>query len=213
MNIQRLKRPLQEDQYYKVAFLKKYIFLHHTAGASAQSAIEWWNSKPDRIATPFIIDRDGTIYENFEPKYWSYALGVKGGTYIEKASIHIEIVSFGKIEKEGDEYYFQLSQKTSRTKVPGSDIITFDESYRDCFFYQKYTDAQVASILSLVPELIKEFPSIQIQPSIKGFWELQNKNANLPSGLWSHTSVRKDKSDIFPQPNLIEGLYSLYPHS
>lgn len=213
MNIETLKRPLQDDQFYKQAFLKKYIFLHHTAGASAQSAIEWWNSKPDRIATPFIIERNGTIYENFDPKYWSYALGVKGGTYIEKSAIHIEIVSFGKIDKEGNDFYFQLNPQSHKTPIPESDVKVFDQPYRDCFFYQKYTDAQVASILALLPELLREFPSITVQPSIKNFWELQNKNSNLPPGIWSHTSVRKDKSDIFPQENLIEGLYSLFPYS
>jgi len=213
MNIKTLKNPLHEDQYFKEAFTKKYIFLHHTAGANAQSAIEWWNSKPDRIATPFIIDRDGTIYENFDPKYWSFALGVKGGTYIEKASIHIEIVSFGGLVKEGNNYFYEPTP-TSKTHIYPSMVVPQITKYRGWDFMENYTDPQVAAVLSMVPELLKDFPTIKVQPSIRDFWLLRDPRVimNLPSGIWSHTSVRPDKSDIFPQQNLIEGLYGLFPH-
>lgn len=213
MNFEILKHPLATNQFYNEAPFKRYIFLHHTAGASAQSAIEWWNSKPDHIATPFIIERDGTIYENFDPKLWSFALGVKGGTYIEKAAIHIEIVSYGGlIEQDGS---YLTARPHSKTHIDPKEVVPMIPSYRGYSCFQNYTDAQVASVLQLVPYLIDKFPGIKVQPSIKDFWKLQDPKVimALPSGIWSHTSVRPDKSDIIPQQNLIEGLYNLYPHA
>lgn len=214
MNIEVLPHPLKTNQFYAEAQFKKYIFLHHTAGSSAQSSIEWWNSKPDHIATPFIIERDGTIYKNFEPKFWSFALGVKGGTYIEKAAIHVEIVSYGGLIRENDSYFYEPNSH-SKTHVNPVEVVPMLPKYRGWGYFQQYTDAQVASILQLIPELLKEFPTIKVQPSIKDFWVLRDPATirNLPSGIWSHTSVRPDKSDIIPQQNLIEGLYGLYSHA
>lgn len=211
MDIKILPHPLLTNQFYNEKTFKKYIFLHHTAGASAQSAIEWWNSKPDHIATPFIIERDGTIYQNFDPSLWSYALGVKGGTFIEKAAIHIEIVSYGGLVKVGDDYF--TSASNSKTHINPIEVVPMVTKYRGYDYFQDYTDAQVASVLQLVPYLLQLFPSIKMQASIKDFWVLRDKPLSLTPGLWSHTSVRPDKSDIIPQQNLIEGLYGLYPHA
>lgn len=216
MDIKILPHPLLTNQFFNEKAYKKYIFLHHTAGASAQSAIEWWNSKPDRIATPFIIERDGAIYQNFDPALWSYALGVKGGTFIEKAAIHIEIVSYGGLVKEGDEFF--TSTPHSKTHINPAEVVPMIPSYRGFNYFQDYTDAQVASVLALVPYLLNLFPSIKVQPSIKDFWLLRDLMdskgiMSLPSGIWSHTTVRRDKSDIIPQQNLIEGLYGLFPHN
>ena len=55
------KLPVLSGQYYHEKQTKTHIFLHHTAGGSAASSVAHWNSKPDHIATAYIIDRDGTI--------------------------------------------------------------------------------------------------------------------------------------------------------
>ncbi len=43
--------------------------LHHTAGGSARSTFNYWNGNATRIATAYIVERDGTIFEVFDPRH------------------------------------------------------------------------------------------------------------------------------------------------
>ena len=101
------KLHLRNDQYYPAVNKKDSIFLHHTSGSSARGAFDWWNQTPDHVGTAYIIERDGTIYEVFEPNQWGFHLGLKGDDdYMEKHSIGIEIVSLGQLEKVGRDFIF-----------------------------------------------------------------------------------------------------------
>lgn len=189
--------PLKSDQYYQTVYKKTHIFCHHTAGGSAASSIAHWASNPEHIATPYIIDRDGTIYETYDPKYWAYHLGVKGLTSLEKASIGIEICSYGALDANGKTYTGKIIPPEKRVKV----------DFKGQLFWEKYTDEQIASLKILLPYLIDRF-KIPLQSNRKNFWEYQDP-AKLPPGIYSHTSVRKDKLDIFPQKELLDLVYSL----
>jgi N-acetyl-anhydromuramyl-L-alanine amidase AmpD len=205
MEIKKPPIALQENQFYPQAQTKKYIFLHHTAGLNPTSIIKWWNSKPDHIATPYLIDRDGSVYELFDPKYWSYALGVKGGTSIEKATIHIELISLGRLFKKGTKYFSEVGQR----EIAENDVLILPEPFRGSQFYHKYTEAQIQSTMELLKYLMEKF-KIPKQDNFKGFWNYRDPIKDpLESGIWSHTSVRVDKSDIVPQEGLIQGLYNL----
>lgn len=194
---------LSATQYYKAEFNKKHIFLHHTAGASAKSAIQWWNSAPDHVATPFIIERDGTILQLFDPKYWSYALGLKGGTAIEKASIQIEIVAWGPLDNVLGRFYSYAKQE-----VVKEEVITFG-NWRGMKYYHRYTTAQLVAVDWLLRKLIQDF-GIKPQENVEQCWNFDEKwQANPKTGIWSHSTVRKDKSDIIPQPELIALLKNL----
>ncbi len=204
--------PLNGDQYYPTEYTKNNIFLHHTAGYSAKDAIDWWNQTPDHVGTPFVIDRDGTIYQCFDEKKWIYSLGVTGATNTEKHGIPIEIVSLGFLFKENDGEYYAYPNYPShigKSKVKESDVIAVD--FKGHKIWQKYTDAQVSSVISLIKWLVEAY-NIPIQDDVTNFFEYNPKVAtqNIP-GIWSHTTVRKDKWDIFPQPNLIEAIYKTFP--
>lgn len=189
------KVPLHPNQYYQAIHPKKYIFLHHTAGGTAAGAMSSWAADPAHIATPYVIDRDGTIYETFDPKFWAYHLGVKGNPALDKASIGIEIVSWGQLTLKGGKYYNYLNRE-----VPASEAIPLD--FRGFKYYHRYTAEQIAAIKTLLPYLLDRF-KIAPQTSRESFWEYRSP-ATLPSGIWSHTTVRKDKVDIFPQKEIVE---------
>ncbi len=218
------KIPLKENQYYPTVYPKKYIFLHHTAGGSAASSVAHWASNPEHIATPYIIDRDGTIYECYDPKYWAYHLGVKGVSSIEKYSIGIEICSYGSLAiaknskpdkyKVGDmvTYTDRVIQPEKVVKIAPfrAGINPFAQkpglSY-DSTLFEAYTPEQIASLALLIPYLMG-LHGIKLQADRKDFWEYKNPTT-LPPGIYSHTTVRKDKIDIFPQKELVEMIYSL----
>lgn len=194
------KIPLAPDQYYQAEHEKKYIFLHHTAGGSAAGAIASWAADPKHIATPYVIERSGDIYECFDPKFWSYHLGVKGNSTLEKQSIGIEIVAYGQLTLKDGKYLTYTNRA-----LPANEVIHCP--FRNFKYYQKYTEAQIQALKQLLPYLMSRF-KIDPQQNMNGFWEYQNPST-LPPGIWSHTTVRKDKVDIFPQPDLVDLVKSL----
>ena len=206
MEIEKLKNGLNKSQYYATEYVKKYLFLHHTAGASVESAIDWWNSAPDHVATAYIIGRTGRIFECFPPHYWAYALGLKGGTTIEKASVQIEIVSWGALEERKGKFY-----SYAKTLVPNDEVVEFKDLWRGARYYHKYTDAQIKALEFLVPHVIEKFGiEIQEKAQLEDFYSFQPNWQSKPiPGIWSHSTVRKDKSDIIPQENLIKLISSL----
>lgn len=230
------KLPLAPDQYYQKAYAKKYIFLHHTAGGSAASSVGGWAANPEHIATPYLIDRNGDIFETYDPKYWAYSLGVKGNSDIEKAAIPIEICCYGSLAvakkdetpkpgkpiryKKGDiiTYTGKVIAHDKIVTLPSfrPEVNPFNENnkyvdHKDVSYtatlWEAYTPQQIAALAQLLPYLIDKF-KITLQPDRKNFWEYKNP-ATLPPGIYSHTTVRKDKIDIFPQKKLVDLVYGL----
>lgn len=222
------KIPLKADQYYQSAQTKRQIILHHTAGGSAASSIAHWASNPARIATPYVLDRDGSTYECFDPKFWSYHMGA-GIKSLEQSSIGIEICSYGCLAvanqdddkgkyKKGDAitYAGRKMDDIKIVKLPPfrphvnpfvknplvNEKVTYDGT-----LWEAYTPAQIAALKLLLPYLLDRF-KIPIQVDRNNFWEYRSP-ATLPSGIWSHTTVRKEKIDIFPQKEIVELVYSL----
>lgn len=187
---------LDDGQYYHYKTDKTRICLHHTSGESAQSSITWWNLKPDHVSVPYIIPRNGEIWELFNPEYWAYALGINSSA-AEKKTIHIEISNSGGLNKIGNKFY-----TTYGKEVPKDNVVTYKQKHRGFIYFEKYTDAQVEAVIYLIDFLSEKF-NIKIA-DVKKFWWFDK---NSSKKLISHTTLRKDKSDIHPQPNLIKAIY------
>lgn len=194
--------PLKEDQYYQGVYKKDKIILHHTAGGSVAGAVSSWAADARRVATPYIIERSGDIYECFPPEMWAYHLGVKipKTKELEQSSIGIEIVAYGQLTNKAGKWFTYTNRE-----LPLPEIVEID--FRGFKAYQKYTDVQIKALSELLPYLVDRF-KIELQTQRANFWEYRDPT-KLPSGIWSHTTVRKDKVDIFPQQNLIELVYGL----
>ena len=105
MNVQQY--PLKKGQYFPDLTAKKFVVWHGTAGRTmhtrvsgrpgkATTSIDGWNLTADRVGAPWLVDRDGTIYETFNDAGWIYHLGLKGtkGQY-DKQSVAIEFANEG----------------------------------------------------------------------------------------------------------------------
>ena len=87
MNIQSY--PLKRGQFFPDAVSKRFVVWHGTAGRTAHSpsfgrpgkattSIDTWNRNADRVGAPWLVDRDGSIYQTFDDKGWIYHLGIPG---------------------------------------------------------------------------------------------------------------------------------------
>jgi len=205
-----IKKHLSNGQYLTHEYDKTSIFLHHTCGLTAEGAWAWWNETPERVGTPFIVDRNGKIIECFNPKIWAFHLGISGDdNYHEKHSVNIELVSGGGLYLDKGEFRFYplYPNKLYYTVIPKEDVYEFDKPWRGFKYYHKYTEAQIEALKGLICLILKDFPTIEIQFPLGDFWEYKPEVIiDHLKGLWSHSTVRPDKSDIFPYPPLIEML-------
>lgn len=190
---------LNDNQFYSEKTNKKRIIIHHTAGGSAKSSINWWNQKPDRVGTPYLIDRDGTIYEVFNPEFWAYGLGINNSKF-EKESIQIELCNWGWLQQMNGKFYTATPTPKELSK---ESVVSYKEKHRGFFNFEKYTPQQIESLIWLIDDLNKRF-KIGVNNDVEKFWHY---DINSSKKIISHTTVRKDKSDIHPQFELIKAIY------
>ena len=106
---------------------KTQIYLHHTVGGSSRSSFEFWQSKANKVSTAFLVERDGTVYQVWEPKYWAYHLGLKTANNLKanKQSIGIELASEGAL-RAGFELNKIRQQHSLHDKFSNEFLYAFD---------------------------------------------------------------------------------------
>lgn len=214
--------PFPENKYFKETHKKTQVVLHHTvSGPTPDGDVSTWINSKYRIGTCIIVARDGTPYQLFSSKYWAYHLGT-GDYEQDKRSIGIEIDNWGGLKPGG-------GIKTFYRRIPGFDITLpfphytrpekfyayygnevdvpvqyYPLGYRGYHFYEKYTDAQIKTVGEL---LLFWRDRYKIPLAYYGnMWDVTSEARWGKPGVWSHTSFRSDKSDIHPQPELIQML-------
>ena len=193
------KLKLPGDQYFPAGSAKTGICLHHTCGGTAASTIEWWKHDGQMIGTAFIIDRDGTIYQAFDPKAWAFQFGLKWGDpsriNFEKRFIGIEIASEGGLtENKGNLYCFDtISNRTLKKK---SEAFDYGKPYRGYRYFDKYKKEQIDSVVELVDNLCSKLSIERKIPS--AYMDYYGEKLKDFKGIIGHVNVREDKSDPAP---------------
>ena len=203
---------LDSNQYNHEEHPKRQIYLHHTAGGpSATNVAKFFNSQPGRVATAFIIGAKGTIVQCFSSKHWAYHLGLNqevfneaGVTYqsLDKISIGIEICNYGPLTKRNGYYYNYLGARVDYTEVE-----FLDKKYKGHIYWQKYTDAQIESTRQLLVYLCDAYKIPR--DYYASIFDIDKRALQGDRGIFTHNSVRKDKSDIYPCPRMITMLKAL----
>jgi len=197
------------EQYLKQSTKKNKIFIKNTeSGPDAKNVIKYWNENYDRASTAFVIsgrgDDDGKIYEAFNSDYWSFHLGVKGTSgKLDKSSVGISICSWGVITKKGENFY-----NIHKEEVPSSEVYALKDEWRGSLYYHKYSDNQIESLEKLILWITNKY-KIPVQ-NIFFDENWLEYNQDLVSkgtfGIWSHTNVRKDKKDLYPDERIFSML-------
>jgi len=218
-----IKYFLPESQYGVKKTPKRQIFLHGTAGApnAAKGAIDWWNSNSDKVATHYVLNANGEIWQAIPEEYFGWHLGIqpsflrtglngdgptismpKGAWKLSQESFGIEICNWNWIKNANGKFYNYVN-----SVVPADQVYTFDYKFRGFYDHNKYTSAQLASLRQLLTYLCDKYGIPKTYH--ENMWEVNADALNGTPGIWSHTSVRSDKSDASPQAGLIGILKSL----
>lgn len=192
---------LPAGQYFTTKHKKTQLFIHFTAGGpQAENVMAGWASNDERIGCSYVIDRDGEILQAFDPDYWAFHLGIKGTNgKLDKISVGIEICAWGPLTKKGDKYYNYLNRE-----VPSDEVYELESPHRGYKYYHAYSEAQIKALESLIPYISNKYNIPTNNSTFDDDWFEFNVDIikNSTPGIWTHTTVRKDKFDSYPDERL-----------
>ena len=211
---------LPKGEYREGPTKKEYVFLHHTAGWNNpyNTINNWGRDNRGTVATEFVVggqsvkgndDKyDGEIVQAFPEGGYGWHLGRNGSSYMHSHSVGIEVNNFGWI-KNGKTY--------AGTRVEESQIVTLDKAFRGHKTWHRYSDKQIHSLRELILyigdrdniDITKGLPALVKEKGVAAFEFNEDAFYGRVKGLWTHTNTRKDKSDMFPQSELLDMLISL----
>jgi hypothetical protein len=213
LDISKIKQVrLKDNQFFKEESPKTQIYLHHTAGnGNAEGVSRYWNGNETRIGTAFIIGEDGTIVQCFSSKHWGWHLGIdnqdfarNGANYVNlnKCSVGIEVCNWGYLTKKGDKFY-----NYAGGVIKPENVTELDKPFKGFKYWYKYSDAQIEALRQLVVYLCETY---DIPKDYRAeIWGIDKEAFKNTKGIFTHNSVRKDKSDMYPCPRVIKMLQSL----
>jgi hypothetical protein len=214
---------LPDVQYLKEEHVKRQIVLHHSAGwDNARGMFDGWAADKQRVATCMGIVDDGTLHQCFASKYWAWHINFiskgnaikndprfkKFNTYahaesLEKNSVAVEVCNWGPLTltTKGFTTWAGVSIKQDR------DVVEYPEKFRGYQFYERYTDREIESLWKLIRYWCERYDIPKTyNPDM---WDVTQRAIAMGAGVWTHVSFRSDKTDMHPQPELIQMLKAL----
>ena len=197
MNINNTTLRLTDGCYFPEKIAKSLVLMHFTAGTTAKGAVDYWKILKNGISAPYVVDTDGTIYETYNPEFWSYHLGFKGTHAHDKRSVAIEVVNPGPLVLTGDTLYFWPKNfKEKYCMASETNRYVNSTLYRGYSHFAAFTKAQMDVIPTLVQNICDRFkiPYEAIEDPLT----FQPDYASRFNGIVSHSNFRADKYDVGP---------------
>jgi hypothetical protein len=230
---------LPTGEYFSGPTKKEWLFLHHTAGWNNPFNVvrDWGLDSRGSVGTEFVLGGmsvknddnkyDGTVVQAIPEGGYGWHLGT-GNEPMHRNSVGIEICNFGQLTKGGyhksingrrewipkqnDKYYTYVG-----TEADPGQVAELATPFRNFRHYHRYSDTQILVLKELILyiaerdtiDIRKGLPELVHQHGSAAFGMFDPGKARSTKGLWSHTNVRNDKFDVFPQPELVEMLRGL----
>ena len=212
---------LPRNEYVNGKYKNEYIILHHTAGHDDPKAVVdcWAKDSLGRVATEFVIGGkrcfdgrstfDGQIIRSYPEGNQAYHIGASGSSYMNIHSVGIELCNMGWV-KNGMTYTGSI--------VRPDQIVTLKEPFRGYYNWHRYTNKQLEVLRDLLLYIAKRdnidlhkgiYQWIKTEGATKAFDFHQDAYLGKVKGLITHATIRKDKFDVSPQPELIDMILTL----
>ena len=186
--------------FYQEETVKRKIVLHFTMGYLKGDIA---TLTKQHVSVPFVVGRNGNIYNLFASKYWSYHLGpgaIGGNTGMSKESVGIEISNIGPLKLVGDNLVTSYSNDDIYCSLAETQYYTkLSTKYRSWEYFATYTPAQYDAIIKLLRFLCAKYnlpKNFAAEPvRYEAMTDADFKNF---TGIVTHVNCRKDKVDIGP---------------
>jgi len=198
-----------EGSYYKQPFPKKQIVWHHSAGSDNAQAIfkDWQTDKRWHVATAIAIQDDGSIARGYdEGEGWAVHIGahdIRLPNYreLETQSIGVEICNWGYLSEKNGKFLAWAGYEIPKEKV-------IELNYKGFKYFEKYTDKEIETLKIWTLLNAMRF-DISLKYNEADMWGVSARACAGANGIFTHNSFVSWKSDVSPQPKLIEMAQSL----
>ncbi len=140
------------SRYCLVEESTKYLIILHDSytrrSDGVKGLIETWEMSGKKVATPFVVDIDGTVYKIYDEIYWSYHTGL--GRFYDLISIGITLINEGPLIRKGKEWL------TTFGAIYKGDVYSHHIPWRDYIHFASYTSEQIDAVAELIKYLTKE---------------------------------------------------------
>ena len=151
-------KPASGDQnfYYRQETEKNQIVLHYTMGY-LKGDIGKLTTPGEHVSVPFVIGRNGRIYNLFFSGFWSYHLGpgtIGGNEVRSKATIGIELSNIGHLQRTGD----GMKHWNGSTYCNNNQTQYFEQmNFRGFYYFSTFTNAQYEALITLLRYLTARY--------------------------------------------------------
>jgi len=125
------------------------IVLHYTASGSLDATVRWFQNSYAEVSAHYVIGRDGTVVRTVHEEKKAYHAGKSewnGKKDVNRFSIGIELVNWGKLMKRGDDFFTWPNNYTNLYRE--SEPVFLENTW-----WEPYPKAQLDSLQSLINEI------------------------------------------------------------
>ncbi len=186
--------------FYPEIYPKNQIIWHHSAGwDNARGMYDGWRADGVRhVATSIGITDNGTVFRGYNEQFWAHHIGMQNMFNLARnqQSVAVEICNWGALTE------------TSKGLQTWAGIIlakerTIELNYKNIKFYEIYTDSEIETLKRWTLLNAMRF-DILLAYNEKDMWEVSQNAIQGKAGIYTHNSFLSWKSDVSPQPKLIE---------
>ncbi len=208
-------------QYFDDPCIKRQIYLHHTVSGNWLGTINHWQSDSNRVGAHIIITQSGERIVTMPINNWIHHLGLRSihfdkvekssnNNILNQQSIAIELVNWGALTVENDNQKTKYINTYGRSiDIAANNIALYETPYRGFKAFEKYSNAQLDSLAQTIEWLCLFFNIPKFSNNAHRIFDICPDALRGEPGIFSHSSVRPDKSDCHPQPSLIQILNQL----
>lgn len=187
MTIDKESYLLGENNYYKEIYTKTQIVVGNSGRKLMRHFDAWLHRRNGtyKKTSAYTIDKEGNIYQHFDPKYYSDFIGVDQ----DKCNITITLVNEGWLKlNEMNVYVDWLGHIYSKN------IKSFERSWRDYKYWANYTEEQLNSLKDLINYLCKEF---DIENKVIDH-NVYDENIDIFKGITFRSNYSRLLTDVSP---------------
>ena len=204
VDIVRCRRADGSESYFTPkAIPKARICLHFTVGNVRSDVFTLCGTS--KVSVPFLVARDGTVYEFFDSHYWAYHLGPSeryDNIAMSAVSIGIELSNYGPLTPDGG--VLKNAYKSDYCTLEQADaFVKLATPFRGYAYFASYTEAQVKSAIALIRYLgVEHNIPMRFLPEAQRHDLLADLSRDGVGtsflGVCSHVNFRADKFDLGP---------------
>jgi len=203
-----IKYPLKEKQWIAVPVDKTHIVWHGSGMRTSltmscgvnpvTSMIDNWNYDGEKFAMPYVIARNGDVYETFPDNEWAYHVSnVNANGYNDKRSIGILVSNELGLIKGTDNEYYAFTNQHHQNIYKGP---VFETKFKGFSYWADFDEVQVDKLIELTLELCEKHKIKPILYPNKVF----NAQAWSKARIVRHSSVDDAAIDFPMAPWFIE---------